>query len=169
MPDIVRGDLLRGDNAALLLLTLTALVAFLLCAWIASAVRLRRLTLRLNALVRGGEGHNLEQTLNAHLDKVEQTERRMTALEQALATLQAQMPGCLQRVHLLRYDAFEDVGGEQSFSLALLNAQGDGLVLTSVYSRMDIRVYAKAIQDGRPSHTLSQEEERLLRELGNKG
>ena len=169
MPDIVRGDLLRGDNAALLLLTLTALVAFLLCVWIVSAVRLRRLTLRLNALVRSGEGHNLEQTLNAHLDKVEQTQRRMTALEQALATLQAQMPGCLQRVHLLRYDAFEDVGGEQSFSLALLNAQGDGLVLTSVYSRMDIRVYAKAIHDGRPSHTLSQEEERLLRELTQRG
>ena len=169
MPDIVRSDLLRGENAALVLLILMALVALLLLAGIFTALRLRRLNLRINALVRGAEGHNLEQTLTAHLDKVEQTQRQMTALEQAVAALQAQMPGCLQRVHLLRYDAFEDVGGEQSFSLALLNAQGDGLVLSSVYSRMDVRVYAKAIQDGKPSHGLSQEEERLLRELASKG
>ena len=169
MPDIVRSDLLRGDNAALLLLTLTTLAAFLLLAWIFTALSLRRLSLRIQTLARGADGHNLEQTLTAHLDKVEQTQRQMTALEQAVAVLQTQLPGCLQRVHLLRYDAFEDVGGEQSFSLALLNAQNDGLVLSSVYSRMEVRVYAKAIQNGRPSHTLSQEEERLLRELAGKG
>lgn len=169
MPDIVRSDLLRGDNAALLLLTLTALVAFLLPAVIVMALRLRRLNLRINALVRGAEGHNLEQTLTAHLGKVENAEKRMDSLEQAIGVLQAQMPTCLQRVHLLRYDAFEDVGGEQSFSLALLNAQGDGVVLTSVYSRMDVRVYAKYIQGGRASHALSQEEERLLRELAQRG
>ncbi len=169
MPDIVRSDLLRGDNAALLLLTLTGLVAFLLLAVIVMALRLRRLNLRFNALARGAEGHNLEQTLTAHLGKVESAERRMDSLEQAIGVLQAQMPTCLQRVHLIRYDAFEDVGGEQSFSLALLNAQGDGVVLTSVYSRMDARVYAKYIQAGRASHALSREEERLLRELAQRG
>ena len=168
MPDLIHSDLLRGDNAALLLLILTILVAFLLLAGVAAALRLRRLNARLNALTRGGDDHNLEQILTAHLDKVEQTQHNLTTLEQAVGVLQAQLPGCLQQVHLLRYDAFEDVGGEQSFSLALLNAQGDGLMLTSVYSRMDARVYAKAIQEGRSSHVLSQEEERVLRELANK-
>ena len=82
-----------------------------------------------------------------------------------MGVVQAQIPTCLQRSHLVRYDAFEDVGGEQSFSLALLNAQNDGVVITSVHSRMDSRVYAKYIQAGRASHALSQEEQRLLREL----
>ena len=59
---------------------------------------------------------------------------------------------------LVRYDAFEDVGGQQSFSLAMLDAQQNGVVLTGVYSRSDVRVYAKAIRQGQPSHPLSEEE-----------
>jgi hypothetical protein len=90
----------------------------------------------------------------------------MEELEQAVAVLQAKMPNCLQKAAVIRYDAFEDVGGEQSFSLALLNGEGDGVILTSVYSRIDVRVYAKAIQNGRSSHALSQEEERALRQVG---
>ena len=165
MPDIVRSDLLRGDNAALLLLTLLALTVFLLLGWLWSALRLRVLNRRLTALARGQSGQNLEQAIGAYFDKVEHSQTRMDTLEQALGVVQAQIPGCFQRAHLVRYDAFADVGGEQSFSLALLNAQNDGVVITGVHSRMDARVYAKYIQDGRPSHTLSQEEQRLLREL----
>ena len=165
MPDIVRSDLLHGDNAALLLLTLLLLTAFLLLAWIGTGLRVRALNRRLYGLARGVDGHSLEQTLVAHMDVVARAEQRMEAIEQAVAVLQAQIPACLQRVHLIRYDAFEDVGGEQSFSAALLDAKGDGIVLTSVYSRSDVRVYAKAIQNGRPSHTLSREEERALREV----
>jgi len=89
----------------------------------------------------------------------------VVSLEQAVAVLQAQLPSCLRQANLIRYDAFEDVGGEQSFSLALLDAHGDGVVLTSVYSRMDVRVYAKAIRNGQASHALSKEEERALREV----
>jgi hypothetical protein len=165
VPDIVRSDLLHGDNAALLLLTLLILTAFLLLAWIGTALRLRTLNRRFNSLARGADGHNLEQILVTHMDVVARAEQRMEAIEQAVALLQAQIPSCLQRVHLIRYDAFEDVGGEQSFSAALLDAKGDGVVLTSVYSRSDVRVYAKAIQNGRASHALSREEERALREV----
>ncbi len=165
MPDIVRSDLLRGENAALLLLALLTVTAFLLLGWIWSALRLRALNQRLSDLARGQDGQNLEQVIATHFDRVEHSQTRMDAVEQALGVVQAQIPACLQRVHLVRYDAFEDVGGEQSFSLALLNAQSDGVVLTSVYSRMDVRVYAKYIQGGQASHALSQEEQRLLREL----
>lgn len=154
----------QGDNAILLSLLLTVLIVLLLIAWIWVAWRMRRIKRQLAALTRGMDTHNLEEVLVGHLDKVHQTEQRMDALEQAVAVLQAQIPGCVQRVHLVRYDAFEDVGGQQSFSMALLDARGDGIVLTSVYSRLDIRVYAKAIREGRASHALSDEENRVLRE-----
>ena len=159
--------LTQGENAAVILLSLAALVFLLLIGWLLLALRLRRQARQLTALTRGMNDHNLEQVLTAHMDMVAASVRRMEALEQAVGVLQAQLPGCLQRVHMVRYDAFDDVGGEQSFSVALLNAHGDGVVLTSVYSRQDVRVYAKAIEQGRPSHPLSQEEERALRGVVN--
>jgi hypothetical protein len=162
--DSLLNTLKQGDTTAVVLLVLAVLVVFLLIGWIVQAVRLRRLNRQIKALTRGMEDRNLEEVLFGHLDVVDQTVKRMDALEQAVAVLQAQMPGCLQRVSLVRYDAFEDVGGEQSFSLALLDGHGDGVLLTSVYSRMDIRVYAKAIREGRASHALSQEEQRALRQ-----
>ena len=165
MPDLVRSDLLHGDNAALLLLTLLILTTFLLLGWVGMALRLRALNCRFSNLARGADGQSLEQVLVTHMDTVAHAEQRMEAIEQAVAVLQAQIPACLQRVHLIRYDAFEDVGGEQSFSAALLDAKGDGIVLTSVYSRSDVRVYAKAIQNGQASHALSREEARALREV----
>jgi len=66
-------------------------------------------------------------------------------------------------VGLVHYDAFEDVGGQQSFSLAMLDALQNGIILTSVYSRSDVRVYAKAVRQGQPSHPLSEEEQQALR------
>lgn len=165
MLDSLRATLHQGDNATLLLLVLVALVLLLLIFCLVFAVTLARQGRRLKALTHGVEGRNLEEVLVAHIDRVDETHRRMEALEQAVAVLQAQLPDCLQRVNMLRYDAFDDVGGEQSFSVALLNRRGDGIMLTSVYSRMDVRVYAKAIEKGRAGHALSSEEERVLREM----
>lgn len=152
----------KNENTAQILLVLGALVLLLLLGGIALLVQVRSLNRRLAALTVGGEG-NLEQILASHLETVGHTVRRMETLEQAVGVLQAQMPGCLQRTGLVRYDAFEDVGGEQSFSAALLDGNGNGLVLTSVYGRTDVRVYAKAVQDGRASHALSEDEQRALR------
>jgi hypothetical protein len=55
---------------------------------------------------------------------------------------------CLQKTSLVRYDAFPGVGGEQSFSLALLDAEGSGIVVTGLYGRHDMRVYAKPVIAG---------------------
>ena len=64
---------------------------------------------------------------------------------------------------LLRYDAFEDVGGRLSFSCALLDDQGNGVVLTSINGRQETRVYAKPVNLGTSSHNLSLEEEESIR------
>lgn len=62
------------------------------------------------------------------------------------------------RVGLVRYDAFADVGGESSFSLALLDDAGDGVVVTSIVGREEGRIYCKGIIEGRPERALSDEE-----------
>jgi hypothetical protein len=162
--DSLRNFLNQGDNLPLTVLILAGLVLLLLIGLLISFVRFGQVNRRLAAVLRGGDGDSLESALNANLQTVAQASRRMDALEQTVAVLQAQMPQCIQHIGLTRYDAFEDVGGEQSFSLSLLDAAGNGVVLTGVYNRMDMRVYAKKIENGKASHALSDEESKSLRQ-----
>jgi Protein of unknown function (DUF4446) len=69
----------------------------------------------------------------------------------------------VRHVGLLRYDAFEDVGGRLSFSCALLDDKGNGVVVTSINGRQDTRVYAKPIAEGTSAYNLSTEEEEAIR------
>lgn len=130
--------------------------------------RYRALNRRLHQLTAGASGVSLERVLLDHLARVEAVDTRQNQIEQRIDQLEAQIPHCLQQVGLVRYDAFEDVGGQQSFSLALVDARQTGIVLTSVYTRSDVRVYAKALKEGVPSHPLSDEEKQALREAQGK-
>jgi hypothetical protein len=67
-------------------------------------------------------------------------------------------------VALLRYDAFEDVGGRLSFSCAMLDEHGTGVVLTSINGRQETRVYAKPVAVGTSTYNLSAEEEEAIRQ-----
>ncbi|MCW2542012.1 MAG: hypothetical protein JWN95_3737 [Frankiales bacterium] len=69
----------------------------------------------------------------------------------------------LRRVALVRYDAFDDLAGRLSFSLALLDDQGNGVTLTAIASSSDTRVYAKSLSRGVGEHTLSPEEEQAVK------
>lgn len=70
----------------------------------------------------------------------------------------------VSRVAVVRYDAFEDMGGALSFSAALLDERGDGVVLSAINGRTETRTYAKAILGGNSEHHLSDEEERAIRD-----
>ncbi len=78
------------------------------------------------------------------------------------AQLAGQLARCVQRVGMVRYDAFQGSGGKLSFSVALLDAHGDGVVLSVLHSRDGSYAYAKALRGGRPSHPLSDEEQQAV-------
>ena len=86
---------------------------------------------------------------DAHLDKVDAVARGISDLDARMAVLEATQRRSFQRVGLVRYNPFEETGGNQSFALALLDADGDGWVLSSLHARSGTRVYAKAVV-GRP-------------------
>ncbi len=152
---------LNSQQTSSIVVVLAVAVVLLFIGFVFSLVTTNRLNLRLQSLLRG-TSTDLETVLNDHMNTVHTTVNRMEMLEQAVAILQAKQPLCLRYGGLERYDAFQDVGGEQSFSLVLLDERGDGLVMSSVYSRSDVRVYAKSIQNGQPSHKLSGEEQKAL-------
>jgi Protein of unknown function (DUF4446) len=74
------------------------------------------------------------------------------------------MLGAVQRVGLVRYDAFEEMGGHLSFSAALLDGSGDGVVITSINGRTDTRCFAKPVQAWTSRHNLTPEEEEAIRQ-----
>ena len=80
------------------------------------------------------------------------------------AVLEAAQREAFQRVGLVRYNPFEETGGNQSFALALLDANGDGWVLSSLHARSGTRVYAKAITGGRSDAALSDEETAAIKQ-----
>jgi hypothetical protein len=109
----------------------------------------------------------LDETLRGILQgqsqQIQRLERAIRALHGTDKKQQTQIEGSVRNVALLRYDAFEDVGGRLSFSCALLDDQGDGVVLTSINGRQETRVYAKPVAQGTSSHNLSLEEEEAIR------
>jgi hypothetical protein len=96
-------------------------------------------------------------------EQIQRLERAIRALHATDKKQQTEIEGSVRNVALLRYDAFEDVGGRLSFSCALLDDQGNGVVLTSINGRQETRVYAKPVTQGVSSHNLSLEEEEAIR------
>lgn len=82
---------------------------------------------------------------------------------QEVAALHELLLAAIQRIGLVRFDAFEDMGGQLSFALALLDADGTGVVLSSINGRREARVYAKAIEGAESAVALSDEEREAVR------
>jgi len=125
--------------------------------------RASRLSHRLDAITRGSDDRSLEAILEAHLTRVHRVVRDLDEVEARTALLERDLKRTFARVGLVRYNPFEDTGGNQSFALALLDAHGDGFVMSSLHTRNQTRVYAKGVKAGRSDAAVSDEEAEALR------
>lgn len=148
-------------GAVIVALAVACLV--LLALVLALVRRTGRLERRLAGLTRGEEGRSLESILDAHLDKVYSVAGELDELTARSAVLEATQRRAFQRIGLVRFNPFEDTGGNQSFALALLDQHGDGFVMSSLHARTATRVYGKAISRGTSESNLSDEEAEALR------
>ena len=143
---------------ALLLAVLALAVAVALLY--RSQAMLRR---RLRRLLTDGEGVGLD-AIAADLEKVDRLGERVDALNALQRDLERTGQRAVQRVGVVRFNPFTDTGGDQSFAIALLDALGNGLVVSSLHGRADTRVFAKQVRGGRSKHQLSTEEEEAIRQ-----
>jgi hypothetical protein len=125
-------------------------------------IRSSRLIRRYNHLLSGVSAGNLEEVMSMHVGRINQHDRHLSELDMGLDGLDRTLQTAIQRVGLVRFNPFEDVGGDQSFAIALLDQHGNGLVLSSLHNRAETRVYAKPVQGGRSEYTLSAEEQQAL-------
>jgi hypothetical protein len=143
---------------------LTVVVLVLLLAVLVQARRLRRLGQRLDGITRNSDGRSLEAILDAHLDKVYAVASELDELSARSAILEANGRRAIQRIGFIRFNPFEDTGGNQSFALAMTDLAGDGFIVSSLHSRTGTRLYAKAVAAGRSDAALSAEEGEALRQ-----
>ena len=107
---------------------------------------------------------NLEQ-VSEYLNTLD---KKVDKLSENLHTLKEQSKHCFQKIGIIRFNPFNEVGGDQSFSIALLDADNNGFVLTSHFSREMNRTYTKVIKNGESEHSLSKEEKEAIQKATNR-
>lgn len=119
-------------------------------------------------LMRGANGKNIESLINSKLEEIDEANKNCENTKKDVEKLEDKLKGCIQKIAIVRYKAFEDVGSDLSFSVAILDGNNDGIVLTGIYSRQDSTTYAKPIDKGISRYDLSDEEIQVLNEAINK-
>lgn len=147
-------------------LVISLLVGFLtlVVLHIKLSAKFRALSELWDRLSEGLSVGNLEQILQQQLRHSSSVDEEIHQVKERLNTAEAKLKSSKRYVGLVRYDAFNDVGGGQSFSMAVFDEEGDGAVVTSQVGRMDCRVFGKLLRGGRSDTNLTTEEEQAIEE-----
>lgn len=115
-------------------------------------------------LTSGAEGEDLKSILEELLAKMKAGEETTEELVKRAAGLEEDSTFHFQKVGLVRFNPFEETGGDQSFTLALLDGHENGVVISSLYRREETRVYAKPVKNGKgTNYELSEEEQEAIK------
>jgi hypothetical protein len=108
--------------------------------------------------MRGADNKNLEALLEQYLTSIRSALSKVDEISETQIRLATQVNKCLQGVGVVRYNPFELMGSDLSFSIALLDAHSSGVVITCLFGRQSSSTYSKSITNGKSSHPLSDEE-----------
>ncbi|MDE2026100.1 MAG: DUF4446 family protein, partial [Patescibacteria group bacterium] len=118
-----------------------------------------------NHLLKGSTTKTLQALLDSVLKELDVAKKDIAQLQQQYATIEKESRVHIQKIGLLRFNPFNDTGGDQSFILALVDGTDSGVVISGLYSRSGTRWYAKRVINGKGvDHTLSEEEKKALQE-----
>ena len=151
-----------GIHTDYVIIGLTILTLILLILYIVNVVLMNQLKKRYKIFMSGKNARNLEKTLIERLDQVDALMEENAENKKAIQNILSKMKFTFQKVGLVKYDAFHEMGGKLSFSLALLNEANDGFVLNAVHSREGCYTYVKDIIAGNSVILLSPEEKEAL-------
>lgn len=150
------------DYITEIVIVMSVLNVLLLLLYIISRVKISNITKKYNRLVEGSSSHSLEGILFEHMDEMRNVTEQIDEVKRHYENLEDRLQFCLQRIGIIRYNAFNDMGSDLSFSLALLDDKLDGFVITSIFGRDDSKIYGKPIVKGESTYPLSVEEMQAL-------
>jgi hypothetical protein len=151
-----------GFDSDYIIIGLAAVCLVLFILVIINISQTSKLKKKYSAFMMGKDAKSLEDTLITRLDQVDKLLTANETNEENIKKIFANMKFTFQKVGLVKYDAFNEMGGKLSFSLALLNQSDDGFVLNAVHSREGCYTYVKEVIGGNSIITLAEEEQEAL-------
>ena len=161
-------ELIKTDNFLLILL---GIVAVLLIGFIILIVKVSFLNKKyISFMKKIGNGKNIEEDLENYMHRVNRVEKQNVEIKEVIESINKNMNNCIQKIGIVRYNAFKDTGSDLSFALAMLDEKNNGVVLNGIYSREMSNIYAKPVENGVSKYTISDEEkEAIQRAIEDKG
>ncbi len=131
-------------------------------------IKIKDLNSNFNKLIKGVKSGNFKDILIQHLDRIDKNTDLSSRIKKDLETFKEFTDRNLQKVGFKRFNPFHETGGDQSFILALLDNNNNGVILSSLHQRENTRIYAKSIEKGECKNKLSKEEKEVLSSTLNK-
>lgn len=151
-----------GFDSDYIIIGLVALVLILIILMIVNIVQMRKLKKSYKIFMSGKNAKNLEETLIKRLNQVDDLLIANDTNEKNIKTLFKNMKLTYQKMGLVKYDAFHEMGGKLSFSLAMLDVENNGFIMNAMHTREGCYTYIKEIVDGNSIIVLSEEEQKAL-------
>ncbi|MBQ5474632.1 MAG: DUF4446 family protein [Lachnospiraceae bacterium] len=151
-----------GIDSDYIIIGLAALVLVLIILMITHVVQMSKLKKTYNLFMSGKNAKSLEDTLVYRLQQVDELIEANGNNERNIKTIFKRLEDCFQKFGMVKYDAFDEMGGKLSFVIALLNEKNSGYIINVVHSRTGCYSYVKEIIDGNSIVALAEEEEEAL-------
>lgn len=157
-------SILNFFNSEIYLLIISISILILLVLYIMNTIKLAKLRNSYKEFMRRlGKGDSVDEMLKQYIESVEKVQKQSNELASYCNKLDTEKGRCLQKVGLVRYNAFKDTGSDLSFALAILDEYNNGIVLNGIYSREMSNIYAKPVENGNSTYTLSEEEKQAIK------
>ena len=157
-----------NENISFIVLALLAIILLLFIIVISLIRSTKKLEKKYRRLMKGVNNKNLEELIISKIDDVDKALSKANEAINQCNVIKEEIKGCVNKVAIMRYKAFADVGSDLSFSIAILDSFNDGVIITGIYSRQDSITYAKPVDKGISRYELSEEETYVLNEAINK-
>lgn len=158
-----------GIDPGIIMILLMVLDVVLLIAVFELRMKVSRMNTRYRSFMRGEDGASLERTLKKEMHKLRKSSANIEGFESQLQEVTRTLKKSVHKYGMVKYDAFDDVGGKLSFVLAMLNDDNSGFVLNAVHSKENCFLYLKEVVKGESYIMLSDEEIQALRIAENYG
>ena len=109
-----------------------------------------------------GTGKDIKEDLNSYMERIISLEEAVSETHSYCKRLENSMKDCMQKIGIVRYNAYNDAGNDLSFAVALLDEKNNGIVFNGIYSREMSNIYAKPIEEGKCKYNLTKEENAAL-------
>lgn len=151
-----------GIESDYILLYLAGVTILLFIILLINAVQMHKLKKKYKMFMDGKNAKTLEESIMSRMDQIDYLISSNQKNEKDIAMIYKKMKNAFQKVGLVKYDAFHEMGGKLSFSLALLNEVNDGFIINAMHSREGCYTYIKEIIDGNSVIALAEEEKEAL-------